>query len=110
MDNIVSIFIYLLAVSTANEHAIRLIKPLLKRFGEPPTFVYYILSATLGIAVVWLCPPAALDKLITVRSPIVSTIVVGIATAGGSSMWHELLTIVTDFRTGVRQANAETKG
>lgn len=110
MEQLASLFMYMFAVSAANEQAIRLIKPAIKKWTDPPPFVYYLLASIFGITVVILCPPVALDKLIAIKYPLITYAVIGITTAGGSSVWNDLLTIITSFRTGIKQANAESKG
>ena len=110
MDNILQLLSYLVLTSVAAERVTDMVKRtkiiswVAERSPIDQGLLYQAVSGATGGVLCYLSPPElALFSL----GPVAMAITIGLATSGGSSVWSDLLQLLSTYRKGVQSLNAK---
>jgi hypothetical protein len=104
MEHLLQVLTYLTVVSVAAERSVEILKKgILEKLIKKPV-VYQVASAFFGFGLCLASPPDL--KFLQLNEYIVSAIV-GLAVSGGSGMWHDILSVITQFKENTKQTTKE---
>lgn len=104
MEYLLQVLTYLAVISVAAERSVEILKKsFLEKLIKKPV-VYQAISAFFGFSLCLASPPDL--KFLHLDKYIIS-IIVGLAVSGGSGMWHDILSVITQFKENIKQPNKE---
>lgn len=99
MEHIIQFVSYLAITSVAAERLTDILKRIHLEKIEVPGVAYQIISAITGGLICYASPPEfAFLKL----NEYVMAVVVGLATSGGSSVWHDVLSALSSYSKSLK--------
>lgn len=103
MDTLITLLTFVMLTSVAAERFTEILKKaVLQRLTSlnPSAAVYQSVSAVFGGVMTYLSPPD-LSAIHLTLPPYLTAIIVGLAVSGGSGLWSDLLSLLTDYRKNI---------
>lgn len=103
MDSLIALMTFVMLTSVAAERFTEILKKaILQRqtLFNPTAAVYQTVSAVFGGVMTYMSPPD-LSAIHLSLPPYLTAIIVGLAVSGGSGLWSDLLSLLTDYRKNI---------
>lgn len=99
LDTAITLLGYVGVVSVAAERVVEMAKPLINQAlsDEGAKFAYHVVAAITGGTL----HAMSGQTVPFFETPMTSSVVVGLLASGGSGVWHDLLGILRNFKSGV---------
>ena len=98
MESFSSFFAYLAIASVAAERLTDIIKRSYLSTFKFPGYVYQIITFGIGVLLCLIQPPPPILDF----NPIIMTIVAGLAVSGSSSVWHDIIEVISGYKKTLR--------
>lgn len=100
-DSVLSFLSYVLVVSVAAERLTELIKKFFIKDKEINTGWYMLISAIGGGFIATISPPETVP--FTLKYFWTTPVIIGIIVSGGSGFWHEVVSVLSTFKSTLKQ-------
>lgn len=103
MDSLIALLTFVVLTSVAAERFTEILKKAVihrQTLFNPTSTVYQSVAAVFGGVIAYLSPPD-LSAIHLSLPPYLTAILVGLAVSGGSGLWSDLLSLLTDYRKNI---------
>ncbi len=101
MDKLTEVVIYFGLISMTAERLVDLFRKTFPNLTLPGS-VYQLATALIGGGITYMSPP---DASLIPLNQYLTVVVAGLATSGGSSLWHEVLSILNNYKQNLKTTN-----
>jgi hypothetical protein len=107
LDKVTIILTYLLLTSVAAERLVDILKRTLPFLNRMNSVIYQLLSGVFGGLICYYTPP---DISFLNVNQYVLIVITALAVSGGSSVWNNILQLLTEYRKSIGNLSQQSKG